>query len=176
MVAAMDWFMAHVLEKIVHPTHIPLETKSQSTQVGRTRDSRPGRRFFGDGHDSRETLVANGVKVFHEFDGIEILATAMNIGYPFARFPGVVKVEHGSNGIHSQAVDMVFVEPEKSVGDQEVSYFIAPEIKNSGAPVFVLAPARVFVIVKIRASNFARPWASLGKCAGTQSSITPRLC
>src|SRR3984885_14499771 len=155
MVAAMDGFMAHVLEKIVHPTHIPLETKSQSTQVGRTRDPGPGRRFFGDGHDSRETLVADGVKVFHEFDGIEILATAMNIGHPFARFPGVVKVEHGSNGIHSQAVNMVFVEPEKSVGDQEVSYFIATEIKNKRSPIAVFPLTRISVFVKTCSVEFS---------------------
>src|SRR5271157_3167194 len=87
MVSAMNWFMTHIGQKVVHPTHIPFETESQPAQVRRTRDARPGGRFFSDGHDSWETFVTNGVKVFHEFDGVEILAPAVNVGYPFASLP-----------------------------------------------------------------------------------------
>src|SRR5271170_1377619 len=166
MVAAMDGFMAHVLEKVVHPTHVPFETKSQATQVSRTRDAGPGCRFFRDGHDSRETLVANGVEMFHEFDGVEILAPAMNIGHPFARFPGVIKVEHRSNGIHSQAIDMVFVEPEKSVGDQEVSYFVATEIENQRSPIAVFPLPRISVFVKACSVEFSQSEGVLGEVPG----------
>ena len=111
--------------------------------------------------------------MFHEFDGVEILATAVNIGYPFARFPGVVQVEHGSNGIHSQAVDMVFVEPEKSVGDQEISYFVATEIKNQRSPIAVFSLTRISVFVKPCSVEFSQSEGVLGKMAGTQSRITP---
>src|ERR1700722_960904 len=109
MVAAMNWFMTHVLQKIVHPTHIPFETKSQATQISRTRNAGPSRRFFCDSHDSRETLVTNGVEMFQKFDSVEILAPTVNVGHPFVRLPRIVQVEHRGDGVHPQPIDMVFV-------------------------------------------------------------------
>ena len=36
MVSPVNWFVTHVLKKVVHPTHIPFETESQPAQVSRT--------------------------------------------------------------------------------------------------------------------------------------------
>ena len=50
-------------------------------------------------------------------DGVEIFAAAELIGDPFARSAGIVKIEHGGDGVHAEAVDVVFVEPEECIGD-----------------------------------------------------------
>ena len=41
----------HIAEHIVHPAHIPLEVKAQSTRVRRLCYQRPRRGFLGDHHD-----------------------------------------------------------------------------------------------------------------------------
>ena len=46
---------------------------------------------------------------------------------------------------------MIFVEPEKRVGDQEIAHFVAAIIKNERAPILVLALARIHVFVEIGA-------------------------
>ena len=50
-------------------------------------------------------------------DGFEIFAAAESIGHPLAWFARVVEIEHGSDGVHAQAVDVIFVEPEERVGN-----------------------------------------------------------
>jgi hypothetical protein len=39
-----------------------------------------------------------GFKVFHEFDRVEILAPAVNVGHPFARLPRIVEVKQRCDG------------------------------------------------------------------------------
>ena len=57
------------------------------------------------------------VHALDEINGVEIFAAAELIGDPLAGFARIVKVEHGSDGVHAKAVDVVFVEPEEGVGD-----------------------------------------------------------
>src|SRR6202022_2802442 len=51
--------------------------------------------------------------------------------------------------IHSQSVDMVFLEPEKSVCDQEVTYFVPTEVEDQCAPIAVFSLPRIGVFVKL---------------------------
>src|SRR5208337_603109 len=46
--AAIDWVARHVIERVVHPTHIPLEAEAEPAVVGGSRDAGKGGRFFGD--------------------------------------------------------------------------------------------------------------------------------
>jgi hypothetical protein len=53
------------------------------------------------------------------------------------------------DGIHSQSVDMVFVEPEKTVCDQEVTYFVSTEVEDKDAPFAVFSLPRISVFEKV---------------------------
>ena len=57
------------------------------------------------------------VHALDEIDGMEILAATELIGDPLTGFAGVVEVEHGGDSIHAEAINVIFVEPEESVGD-----------------------------------------------------------
>ena len=52
---------------------------------------------------------------------------------------------------------MIFVEPEKRVGDEEIAHLVAAKIENERAPILVLALARVHVLVEIGAVEFGEP-------------------
>src|SRR5271165_7278124 len=93
----------------------------------------------------------NLIKLFDEGDRLQVFMTPELIGDPLARLPRVVQVEHGGDGVHAKAVDMVLVQPEHGAGEQKSADFIAPEIVNQGAPVLMFALARILMLVKARA-------------------------
>ena len=38
-----------VLQRVVHPAHVPLEAEAEAAEIRRPRHHRPGRGFLGDG-------------------------------------------------------------------------------------------------------------------------------
>ena len=103
------------------------------------------------------------VELLDESDRLQVFVSPILIGDPLARLPRVVEVQHGGDGVHAQAVDMVLVQPEHRAGKQEGADFIAPEIVNQGAPVLMLALARVLMLVKARAVEERESVAILGE-------------
>ncbi len=148
VVLAVDGIRFHVGQGVVHPAHVPLHGKAQATHVRRAGYHGPGGGLFRDGDDTRKIAVDNLVHFPQEGDGLQVFATAKFIGCPVAIFPGVVQVEHGCHCIHTQAVDMEFLDPVQCVGDEEVAHFVAAEIEYQGAPVAVLALPRVGMFVQ----------------------------
>ena len=115
------------------------------------RDARPRRRLLGDHDDAGDALVRRGVHLLQERDRLEVLAAAVDVGRPLAVLARVVEVEHRGDGVDAQAVDVELLEPVQRVGDQEVAHLAAAEVEDVGAPVGLLAAARVGVLVERRA-------------------------
>src|SRR6267378_2666555 len=84
-------------------------------------------------------------------DGVEVLPAAMNIWNPLPRLPRIVEVKHRSDSVHPQAVDVIFVEPEKRVADEKIPHLVSAKIENERAPILLFALARVQVLVEIGA-------------------------
>ena len=57
VVVAIDRVLRQVVERVVHPAHVPLEAKAEAALVGRPRNARPGGRFLGDGDDAGKGAV-----------------------------------------------------------------------------------------------------------------------
>ena len=87
-------------------------------------------------------------------DRIQIFAAAVDVWNPLTGLPRVIQIQHRGDRIHAQSVDVIFVEPEKRVCDQEITDFVATEIKNERPPILMLALARVHVLVKIGPVEF----------------------
>ena len=68
---------------------------------------------------------------------------------------------------------MELSEPEQGIGYQEVLYFIFAVIEDFGSPFGMLSQTGIGMFKNALTSNSAKPWASVAKCAGTQSRITP---
>src|SRR3954470_21369151 len=69
---AVDRIERHVLKEVVHPTHVPFESKTKTAKIRRPRYSRPGGRLFGNRHDAGESFVADLVKPLQEINRIEV--------------------------------------------------------------------------------------------------------
>ena len=108
-------------------------------------------RLLGDRHDAGDPLVDGRVHLLQERDRLEVLAAAVLVRQPLAVLARVVEVEHRGDGVDPQPVDVELLEPVQRVGDQEVAHLAAAEVEDEGAPVRLLAAARVGVLVQRRA-------------------------
>ena len=77
-----------------------------------------------------------------------MLATAVDVGEPLTIVARVVEVEHRGHRVDAQAVDVELLEPVERVGDEEVADLEATEVEDVGAPVGLVAAARVRVLIE----------------------------
>ncbi len=151
VVAAVDRVLLEVVQRVVHPAHVPLESEAQAAEIRRARDARPRRRLLGRADDARLVAMQDLVELLEEGDRLEVLAPAELVGHPLARLARVVEVEHRGDGVHADPVGMELARPEQRVGEQEVLDLVAPVVEDERAPVGVRAAARVLVLVERRA-------------------------
>ena len=138
----------HVVQGVVHPAHVPLHGKAQSTHPGGARDLGPGGGFLGDGQGTGVRAQGEGVELPQELYGLQVLAAAVAIGRPLAGLARVIQVQHGGHRIHPQAIQVELLQPVVGAGQQEVLHLVAAVIENERAPVGVLAPARILVLIQ----------------------------
>src|SRR5439155_5368553 len=73
---------------------------------------------------------------------------------------------HGGDRIYAQAVNMIFLQPEQSAGNQKRADFVAPVVENERAPIAMLTFARVGMLVERGAVEVYQPMRILGKMRG----------
>ena len=91
--------------------------------------------------------VANAVELLEEGDGLEALASAVDVRHPLARTLVVIEIEHGGDRVHAKPVQMVLLDPEEGVGDEEGTHLGASVIEHTGAPFLMLALSRVSIFI-----------------------------
>ena len=106
------------------------------------------------------------VELAEEGDGIQVLVAPVLVGEPFARLSRVVEIEHRGDGVDAQPVHVVLLDPEASVGDEEVADLDATEVEDQRAPVRLLAPAGVGVLVEGGAVEAGERPVVLGEVSG----------
>ena len=148
VVAAVDRILTDVVQGVVHPAHVPLQPKAKSAGRGWGGDAGEGGGLLRDHHGARGNPVGNGVGFLEQRDGLEVLASAVDVGLPGAGLTRVVQVEHGGNGVNAQTVDVELLQPVGGVRHQEVAHLGPAEVEHQRAPVLLLAAARVGVLVQ----------------------------
>ena len=88
------------------------------------------------------------VELAEKGDGVEVLVAPVLVGEPFAGLSRVVEVEHRGDRVDSQPVHMELLDPEAGVGDEEVADLDATEVEDQRAPVRLLTPAGIGVLVE----------------------------
>ena len=131
--------MFHLKPKPSPPWSAGLETLGQEVEL------------LGDHQDPGKPGVQDRVGVLQELDRLEILVAAIDVRNPAAPRARIVEVEHRGDGIHAQSVEVIHLQPEQRVGDEEVFHLVPAVVEDQGAPVGMLALARVGVLVEMRA-------------------------
>ena len=89
----------HIIEEIMHPTHIPFICKSKPIVLRSLCDLRPCRRFFRNDNRAVFSATDHRIQMFEELNRIQIPIAAEFIRYPFTIFAAIVKIQHGRNRI-----------------------------------------------------------------------------
>ena len=84
MVATVDRLASDVLQRVVHPSHVPLELESEAADVRGTRHHRPRRRFLRERLRSGVLAVDVLVQPAEEGHGLEVLTAAVDVREPLA--------------------------------------------------------------------------------------------
>ena len=156
----------HVGQRVVHPAQVPLEVEPEPADARRTGDVGPGGRFLGDRQDVGELEMDLVVEPAEEGDR---LVVRLRLGRDAGRLAPVARgleVEHRGDRVDPDGVDVIEVEPVERVGDQEVRHFGAAEVEDVRAPVAVLPPVRVGMLVQGRAVEAAQPVRVAGEVRG----------
>ena len=155
VVGAMHWLFAQVVQRVMHPAHVPLEAEPQTAESGGARDHGPCGGLFGDALGVRVSEIDCLVALAEEIDGLQVLTPAVLVGYPLARLAGVVQVEHRGDGIDPQAVGVIVIKPEAGVADEKAAHFVAAVVVDGAAPLRVQALAGQGVLVEVSAVKVA---------------------
>ena len=148
VVLTVDRVLLHVLKNVVHPPHVPLHAEAESSDEGRPRHHRPGRRLLGDCLNIGELLVDCLVHLFEKADGFQILPAAELVRDPLPFLSGVIEVEHGSDGVHPYSIGVKEVEPAEGAADKELPHLVAAEIEYLAAPVRLVPLPGILVLVE----------------------------
>ena len=92
--------------------------------------------------------MALAIEFADEMDGSKVFTASHVVRDPFPFLARIVQVEHRRNGIDAESIDMELIEPKQRIGYQKVTNFVSRVIEHHGAPIGMLALARVFVFVK----------------------------
>ena len=87
------------------------------------------------------------IEAAEEVDSLDVFPSAVFVGNPLTLLAGVIEVEHGSDRIHAQAVDVVFVEPEHGARHQKTANFGAAVVEDVGLPVGMETLPRIGVLI-----------------------------
>ena len=148
--APVDGIELQVRERVMHPAHVPLVAEAEPADVGRATHHRPRRRLLGHRRHIGELVIDRFVELAEEHDRIEVLATAVLVGDPFAVVARVVEIQHRRHGIDPEPVDVVAIEPAHRTRHQERSHLVAAVVEDRRVPIGVEALAGIGVLEQVR--------------------------
>ena len=73
-----------------------------------------------------------------EVHGLKIVVSSVLIRSPLSALPVIVEVQHRSDGVYTQPVDMHFLKPIHGIGNQEGMDFRLAEVEYPCSPRLVL--------------------------------------
>src|SRR6202042_69848 len=85
--SAVDRILADVVQRVVHPAHVPFIAKAEPAIFDRARYLWPGSGFFRRRRGLREAGEHFGIETAKEGDGFEIFAAAIFVRYPASLGP-----------------------------------------------------------------------------------------
>ena len=166
MVLAEPGVHLQVVAHVVHPAHVPLQVEAQAADIGGAGHHGPGGGLLRDHQHAGVHAERHGVQLPQEVDGLQVLMSAVFVGRPGAALAVVVQIQHGRHGVHPQAVDVVFLQPEPGGGEQEALDLGAAVVKDTGAPGGVLPLVGVAVLVAAAAVELVQALLVLAEVGG----------
>ncbi|KAF1029383.1 MAG: hypothetical protein GAK37_01794 [Pseudomonas sp.] len=148
VMGAVHRVLLDVMQRVVHPAHVPFVTEPQAALPGGLAHARPGGGFLGDHQRAGRFQGDHVIEVAQKVDSLQVLAPAMTVGHPLAGLARIVAVKHRGHRIHPQAVDMKVFEPVQRRGQHEAVHLGAAQVVDQRVPVLVKPFQRVAVFIQ----------------------------
>src|SRR5438105_1361606 len=130
MIAAVNRVAREEAQRVVHPSHVPLEREAESPVRNRLGDTRPRGRLFGDREAARLLFGYHGVERGQEVERLEVLAAAVAVRNPFTGLAAVVEIDHRGHRIDAQAVDVKLFEPAERAAEEEIAHLVTAVVED----------------------------------------------
>ena len=153
---AEDRIELEVVKHVVHPAHVPLHGKAQTTGVSGVRDAGKRRGLFGDSQDAR-LAMAGFVEAAQKGDGVQVFVAAVLVGQPLAFLLTEIQVQHAGHGVHSIAIQVKSLQPMDGARQQKALHLRPAIVEDQRAPFLMLALAGIGVLVKEAAIEVVQP-------------------
>ena len=139
----------HVVQGVVHPTHVPLVVEAQAAVLRRIGHERPRGGLFGHHHHVGVVRLHGAVDLTDKRAGVQVLLGTVLVELLLAGIVDAkVEVQHAGHAVHANAVHVEVLEPVQHVGDQEGADLAAGEVELVRAPVGVNLVLKQHVAVK----------------------------
>ena len=156
VVAAEVGVELHVIERVVHEAHVPLEAEAEPARIGGRGDERKCRRLLRDGYRPRVLREHRRVELAQEIHRSEVYVAAFLIRGVLPVAPAIVEVEHRAYRVDAYAVDVVLLKEQARRGYEEALHLIRRVVKDHRAPLGVLRHACFFALKEGRAVKSAQ--------------------
>src|SRR5215475_9152358 len=103
------------------------------------------------------------VQVLDKVHGSDIFMAAKLVGNPFASLPAVIQVQHRSDGVHSETIYMVGIQPKQGAVQEKVANFGAVIIEDPAVPVRMVAESGICMVVEVCAIKLTETMRIIGK-------------
>src|SRR5690606_3093258 len=102
------------------------------------------------GKGAREVMVNPAIGFAEEIEGLQVFPSAMAVGNPISRFTGIIEVEHRSDGINADSINVISLKPGKYATEEEAGHLVATVIKDQRPPILVKTLAGVGMFIEGR--------------------------
>src|SRR5580704_15308484 len=138
----MDGIAFNVSQRVVHPSHVPLEIKSESAAPYVPGHCWPSGRLLCDRHGAR-AAADQRIEILQQTDELDIFPAAEVIGDPFSGGATVITIEHRRYRIDAEPIYMKCIDPPERRRNQETANLSATGVVDKGVPVAVETLARI---------------------------------
>ena len=166
MMTAVERIHGHVVERIVHKAHVPLEAEAQSAVLRRRAYLRKRGRLLGYRHRAGVIYEHRGIQLLQECDCVEVYVPAVSVRREFAGAAAVVEVQHRAYRIDAYAVDVVFLEEFAGRRNEEALHLIRRVVEHQRSPFGVLRHAALLALEEGSAVKIGKPVFVLRKMRG----------
>ena len=146
----------HVIERVVHEAHVPLEAEAEPARIGGRGDERKCRRLLRDGYRPWVLREHRRVELAQEIHRSEVYVAAFLIRGVLPVAPAIVEVEHRAYRVDAYAVDVVLLKEQARRGYEEALHLVGRVVKDHRAPLGVLRHARLLAFEEGRTVKAAQ--------------------
>ena len=128
-----------IVQRIIHPAHVPLKVKAKSPNLGRIGNQRPCCGLFCNHQNIGMFFLSSLVAETQESACIQIFLCALMVKALLRRIVDTkIQIQHATDTVNTNAISVIVIQPHEQVRNKEASNLTTSKIKLKSSPVRML--------------------------------------